>query len=302
MKKVSSKPHGGDLKRLKLDIPKMGKNSRERVPFNRSYFQFYTSTNILCSCVGSTKEIVIICCTFMKSPRFHIYTMDGHLVTTFSCGIPDIRRVKSVKMCFSDRMFVLLMTKFNFMHELLQCNEYTSIGYIIANQRRLCFDCDGNYIYVCRTNKSMCSIDLYTHDVQLFRSINFIQGSCIAIKVQSHSIFLLNSPSTYDPNSNFVTKLVQLSLTSGEKFRTFDICCSPYPRPRFISFDPQGNLIIGYTSNEKVAILHRDDIVRYHTLTDDDHSFTITSLATSITGDLVCASYLGKCIRVYPTG
>ena len=294
MKKVSYEQQGGDVKRLKKEISNRKIENRQRFPFNRSYFQFYTSTNILCSYIDSTKELVILFCMFRNSPHCHIYTIDGYLMTTFSCGKLYISRLQSVKMFFSDRMFVLLLTKSSSRHELIQCNEYTFIRCNIIYQGSICFDCDQDFIYVVRTD--MNYIDLYTHDVHIFRTIYSVPGSYIAIQVQNDSIFILNRP-----NSHFVTKLVQLSLANGETIRSFDICYSSYPYPKCISFHPLGYVIIGCSSTERLAILYRDKIVRYNNVTSVDNSFTISSVATTVTGKLVCASYLGKCIRVYPT-
>ena len=239
----------------------------------------------------------------MNSSRFHIYTVDGYLVTTFSCGELDTSTMKSVKMYFSSRMFVLLVKRTpSYMHELIQCNEYTFIRYSIINhQRTICFNCDQDYIYVSRTHAHKNYIDLYSHDVQIFRTIDSIPGSYIVMQVRNIFVFVLNkAASNHIPNSPFVTNIVQLSLTSGEIIGSFDIPCSSFPYPTFISFHPLGYVIIGYTSTERLDVLYLDKIVRYNNLTSFKTSFAISSMATTVKGDLIYASYLGKCIRVYP--
>ena len=54
----------------------------------------------------------------------------------------------------------------------MQYNEYTVVRRNFRNQRNICFDCDRDYIYVNRTQMNVNYIDLYTHDVQIIRTIN----------------------------------------------------------------------------------------------------------------------------------
>ena len=302
MKRFYLEKQGDGVECLDEEIPKKKIKNRRRFPFNRSHYQFFTSTNGICSYVDATNELVIIFYQYMNSPRYHIYTIDGYLVTTFSCGKLDTSTMKSDKLYFSSRMFVLLLKgKSSYMHELIQCNEHTFIRCSILSQRTVCFDCDQDYIYISRSYKDNSYIDLYTHDVQIFRTICSIPGPYIAMQVRNDCVFLLSkAASKRIPNSPFVTNLVQLSLASGETIRSFDISCSSFPYPTFISFHPLGYVIIGYTSTERLDVLYLDKIVRYNNVTSIKTSFTISSMATTVKGDLICASYLGKCIRVYP--
>ena len=106
-------------------------------------------------------------------------------------------------------------------------------------------------------------IDMYTHDLQLIKTIHTISGKIFDMRAQNDSIFLLNKPpSNSTPNRNLVTKLVQLSLPSGERIQSFDMYHDFHPYPKFISFHPLGYVIIGYTSTERQSILYRNEIVK----------------------------------------
>ena len=301
MKKVSCEQQGSDVKMSKKGISKREIKHRNRFPFNRSYFQFYTPIKILSSYVNSIREIVIVFCISMNSPCYHIYTIDGYLISTFSCDKLDMNMIKSVQMFFSDRMLILLVSLgSSYMHELIQLSEYTYARCNFWSPSNVCFDCDQDYVYVIRAPLKNC-IDMYTHDLQLTRTIFTISGINLDMRVQNDSIFLLNKPSPkFTPNRNLVTKLIQLSLSSGELIQTFYMYYNSYPYPKCISSHPLGHVIIGYTSTERLSILYHDGIVRYDDVTSVDHSFTVSYMATTVTGDLVCAPYSGRCIRVYP--
>ena len=104
---------------------------------------------------------------------------------------------------------------------------------------------------------------MYTQDLQLIKTIYTISGIKFDMRVQNDSILLLNKPPTNStPNCNFVTKLVQQSLPSGERIQSFDMYHDSHPYPKFISFYPLGHVIIGYTSTERLSILYQDEIVR----------------------------------------
>ena len=200
-------------------------------------------------------------------------------------------------MFFSDRMFVLLVSlRSGYMHELIQYSEYTYVRHSFWSPSNVCFDCDQDYIYVSRAPLQNY-IDMYTHDLQITRTISTVSGIIFDMRVQNDSIFLLNKPS---PNHNLVTKLIQQSLPNGERIQSFDMCHDFHPYPKFISFHPMGYVIIGYTSTERQSILYHDEIVRYNDVTSVNHSFAVSYMATTVTGYLVCASYSGRFIRVYP--
>ena len=110
----------------------------------------------------------------------------------------------------------------------------------------------------------------------------------------SHPIFLLNKP----PSES--TKLVQQSLPSGEIIQSFYVYRGSNPNLKFIAFHPLGHVIIGHTTTKRQSILYGNEIVRYNDVTSVDNSFTVSYMATTITGDLACASYSGRFIRVYP--
>ena len=107
----------------------------------------------------------------MNSPRYHIYTIDGYLISTFSCGKLDMKIIEPLQMFFSNRMLILLVScSTYYKHELIQYNEYMVIRRNFWNQSNVCFDCDQNYIYLSR-KLDLNYIDLYTHDVPILRTI-----------------------------------------------------------------------------------------------------------------------------------
>ena len=220
MEQVSCEQQGSDVNMYKKEIPEREITNREIFPFNRSYFQFYTPTNIFCYYVDSTREIVLFC-IFMNSPRYHIYNIDEYLISMFSCSKLNMNMIESVQMFFSDYMFVLLVSSSTYMHELMQYNEYTVVRRNFRNQRNICFDCDKDYIYESRTLMNVNYIDLYTHGVQIIRTINPIWGINIEMKVQNNSAFLLNKPQFPSSTNRLysATKLVQISLKSGKQFK-----------------------------------------------------------------------------------
>ena len=245
MKKFICEQQGGDVKRSKKDVSEKEIPNRERFPINRSYFQLYTPTRIISSYVDSTREIVIVFCIPMKSPCYHIYTIDGYLISTYSCDKLDINMIKSVQMFLSDCMLILLVSlRSSYLHELIQFSEYTYARCNFWSPSNVCFDCDEDYIYVSRAPLKNY-IDMYTHDLQITRTIITISGIIFDMRVHNDSIFLLNKPPQI---RNLVTKLVQLSFPNGERIQSFDMCHDFHPYPKFISFHPMGYVIIGYTS------------------------------------------------------
>ena len=294
MKKVSCEQQGGDVKRSKKDVSEREITNRERFPINRSYFQFYTPTRIISSYVDSTREIVIVFCIPMKSPCYHIYTIDGYLISTYSCDKLDINMIKSVQMFLSDCMLILLVSlRSSYLHELIQFSEYTYARCNFWSPSNVCFDCDEDYIYVSRAPLQNY-IDMYTHDLQIARTISTVSGIIFDMRVQNDSIFLLNKPPLES------TKLVQQSLPSGEIIQSFYVYRGSNPNLKFIAFHPLGHVIIGHTTTKRQSILYGNEIVRYNDVTSVDNSFTVSYMATTITGDLACASYSGRFIRVYP--
>ena len=294
MKRFSLEKQGDGVECLDEAIPKKKIKNQRGFPFNRSYYEYPTPTNSICSYVDATNELVIIFYKYMNSSRCNIYTVDGYLVTICS-GKLDTSTIRYVKLYFSARMFVLLVNREpSYTHELIQCNEYTFIRCCIVSRRTDCFDCDQDYIYVSRSYKDKSYIDLYTHDVKLFRTIYSIPGSHIAMKVRDDCVFLLSK------GNSFIMSLVQLSLVSGEIIRSFNVPYVSFTYPTFISFHPLGYVIIGYTSTERLDVLYLDEIIRCDDLSSMKTPFAISSMATTVKGDLICASYLGKCIRVYP--
>ena len=203
-------------------------------------------------------------------------------------------------------MLILLVSlRSSYIHELILYNEHTVITHNLRNQKNICFDCDRDYIYVSRTQLDHNYIDLYTHDLIIIRKLIIypISGLIFDLRVHNDSIFLLNKPpfsATVYPDHEWVTKIVQISLESGKITQTFDMYHDFDPYPKYISFHPLGHVIIGYSSTERLSILYHDEIVCYDDVTSVDHSFTVSYMATTVTGDLVCAPYSGRCIRVYP--
>ena len=241
----------------------------------------------------------------MNSPCYHIYTTDGYLISTFSCGKLSVNMIRSVQMFFSDRMLILLVSLRSYIHELIQYNEYTVIRHKLRNQKSVCFDCDRDYIYVSRTHLDHNYIDIYTHDFIIIRKLILhpISGLIFDLRVHNDSIFLLNESlftSIVISDRESVTEIVQVSLESGKTTQTVNMYHDPHLYPKFISFHPLGHVIIGYSSTERLSILYHDEIVRYNDVTSVDHSFTVSYMATTLTGELVCTPYAGRCIRVYP--
>ena len=299
MKKVSCEQQGSDVNISKKEIPEWEIN-RERFPFNRSYFQFYTPSNIFSSYVDSTRDIVSVLSISMNCFYCHIYTIDGYLISTFSCRKVNTQIVEFVKMFFSDLMCILLQSFSIYMHELRQYNDYTVIRLNFQNQTKVCFDCDRDCIYVSRTQMNVNYINLYTHDFQILRTIDLISGINVDMKVQNDSIYCLNKPSS--PGRYYeLTKLVQISLEGGRTVDNFCMFHETIPYPKFISFHPMGYVIIGYPSTERLSILYRNEIVYYNDVTSVGNHLAVSCMATTATGLLVCASYRGRCIRVYST-
>lgn len=304
MKKNFCDRQDDNVKRLKNEISANTLNKQERFPFNDSFYQFYTGFAVIGSCADSTKQLIAVLYQHhTQSPHYFIsiYTVEGYLVTRFRYySTKRNENVISVEMFLSDQM-ILLITQYDNMHVILQYTDYTYNIHSIRQISRICFDCDEDYIYIYRRIHGFNYISLYTHAILFNGKIASITGDHLAMKVSGNCVYILNSPFfKCITNSQVVTELLQLSLPGGEMLQYFDICSDSYTIPRYLSFHPSGNLIIGYTSTDEISILYHESVILPHSLSRVNKSLSIRTMAVTVTGELVCASYSDKCIRVYP--